>query len=89
MTKNEVGTYIGRKLGVPKGKAIEAMEDFFDHFAQRVVENGKDSLPGLGTFKMIVSKNRQYRHPKTGQIKVKPVSRRIKFLPRKYLRDRL
>lgn len=89
MKKEELALFVAKKLGVPKHQAAEAMDSLFDHLAGRLLENGKVSIAKFGTFKLITARNRQYRHPRTGEVLVKPVSRRVKFLPRKFINDRL
>lgn len=89
MKKHELSLFVARKLGVPQARAAEAMDALFDELAKKLIQDGKVSISRFGTFKLIIARNRQYRHPRTGKILTKAVSRRVKFLPRKFINDRL
>lgn len=66
-------------IEVPKYKAHEFRKALFTKLADYVKSNGKLSLPGFGSFKLVTTKPRKVKVPTTGNVVEVPSREVIKF----------
>jgi nucleoid DNA-binding protein len=89
MKRDEMGMFLHKKLGVPKSKAADALDAMFEHMADRLANRGKVVISRFGSLELRVTKDRVFRHPKTGEQVVKKIHKKVRFKPRKYITDRI
>ena len=87
MTKAELIAKIAEKAKLTKAQAESALAVFECAVAKELVNDGKITLPGFGTFSSVSKEARIGRNPKTGQ-PLEIAARRVgKFTARKNLKD--
>ena len=87
MTKSEMVARIAEKSQISKVAAGKAMETFISTIGKELKKNGRLTLVGLGTFKVVARKARTGRNPQTGaSIKIK-AGKSVKFKAGKALKE--
>ena len=88
MTKADIVEQIAQDAGITKAAAVAAIESFIDGITKTLKKkDGKVTLTGFGTFKVVKRGARNGRNPQTGEpIKIK-ASKKVKFIPGKALKE--
>ncbi len=87
MTKADLVAKIAEKASISKADAERALNAFVEAVEATLVNEGKLTLTGFGTFAVEERKERTGRNPRTGQeIKI-PATKVVKFRPGKLLKD--
>ena len=89
MRKHEMAIAFSRATGLSLNKAKTGMTAVFDMLAEEMIRSGELRISGFGIFKVITTRDRRYKHPVTGEMCTKPVSRRVIFKPLKMIVDRM
>ena len=90
MTKAQLIEQMAKDAGISKAKASEALDSIFDSIGEAIKEeNGRITLPGLGTFSKVYRKARQGVNPSTGEKITIEARDAIRFKPGKALKDAL
>lgn len=87
MTKADLVAKIAEKASISKADAERALNAFVEAVEATLVNEGKLTLTGFGTFAVEERKERTGRNPRTGQeIKI-PSTKVVKFRHGKLLKD--
>ncbi|RQD68104.1 HU family DNA-binding protein [Desulfonatronovibrio magnus] len=87
MTKADLVSKMADKTGLTKSDSEKALNAFLDSVQETMVDEGKLTLTGFGTFAVEERKARNGRNPRTGEeIKI-PACKVVKFRPGKVLKD--
>ena len=89
MTKAELIDSVASKAELPKQKAEEIVNEFFDDIVAALKNGDKVNISGFGTFSVSQRKARTGRNPKTGETIQIASSRAAKFEPGKSLKESL
>lgn len=76
-TRNDLVRAVSR-LGLTETRAQQAVDHFFETIRQALVEGGKVTLTGFGTWEWRERPPRDARNPKTGE-KIRIPARRVLF----------
>ena len=87
--KGDIVALIAEKADISKKEAEAAYNALVEHLTSACVNDGKASLPGLGTFATSDRKARTGRNPRTGEPIQIPASRTVRFKAGKDLRTSL
>lgn len=87
MTKADLVAKIAGKSGITKAGAERALNAFLESVEDVLVEDGKLTLTGFGTFAVESRQERTGRNPRTGAAIKIPASKVVKFRPGKNLKD--
>jgi DNA-binding protein HU-beta len=88
MNKNDLAGQMVKDSGVTKVDALKTIDSFIDVVSKELKnDNGKLTLVGFGTFKMIMKKKKKGRNPRTGAEIIIPKKRAVKFVPGKKLKE--
>ena len=87
MTKTELVSRIAEKAGLTKADSEKALNAFLSAVEETLINEGKLTLTGFGTFAVEERKERTGRNPRTGEeIKI-PACKVVKFRPGKLLKE--
>ena len=87
MKKKDLVNFVSKRSGLSKDKVLYAVNSFLEGLKNGIVNDGKVTLVGFGTFEVMKRKARKGRNPKTGmQINI-PAKRYVKFKPGKALKS--
>jgi DNA-binding protein HU-beta len=87
MTKADLVGKIAEKTGLNKASAEKALGAFLETVEGTLVQEGKLTLTGFGTFLVEQRGERTGRNPRTGdEIKI-PAAKVVKFRPGKMLKE--
>ncbi|WP_457570631.1 HU family DNA-binding protein [Desulfovulcanus sp.] len=87
MTKAELVSKIAEKAGLTKADSEKALNAFLSAVEETLINEGKLTLTGFGTFVVEERKERTGRNPRTGEeIKI-PACKVVKFRPGKLLKE--
>lgn len=87
MTKKDLIAKIAEKSDLTKANAERAMDAFLDTVTEALVQEGKITLTGFGTFESRKMAARTGRNPRTGAAIKVEAKRRVLFSPGKGLKD--
>ncbi|MDQ7031230.1 MAG: HU family DNA-binding protein [Desulfonauticus sp.] len=87
MTKGDVIAMIAEKADLTKAAAERALNAFLDAVQEALVQEGKLTLTGFGTFEVAQRAARKGRNPRTGEEIEIPACKVVKFRPGKILKD--
>lgn len=87
MTKTDLIAKIAEKSDLTKANAERAMDAFLDTVTEALVQEGKITLTGFGTFEARKMAARTGRNPRTGAAIKVAAKRRVLFSPGKRLKD--
>ena len=81
MNKSEFARQVAERNNLTYQDAAYATDAVFDTLAQVIVEDEKVSLQNLGVFLRVERAAKRFRHPTTGELKVRPSVATLKFIP--------
>ena len=87
MTKVDLIRKISEKTDLNKANSERALNACMEGIEESLVNEGKLTLTGFGTFSVQDRKERKGRNPQTGEEINIPASKAVKFRPGKTLRD--
>lgn len=87
MTKKDIVAKVAENCGITKKDATEFVNMTFDTIVAGIENEGKVSIPGIGTFERKQVEERPGRNPQTGETLVIPAHGTIKFKASKSLKD--
>ncbi len=88
MTKAQLIEQMAKDSGISKAEAGEALNSLFDSIVEAIKkEDGRITLPGLGTFSKVHRKARQGVNPSTGEKITIEARDAIRFKTGKALKD--
>lgn len=87
MTKAELVVKIAEKSNLTKANAERALNAFLETVESTLVNEGKLTLTGFGTFLVEQRNARTGRNPRTGEEIQIPATKVVKFRPGKLLKD--
>lgn len=76
-------------LGLPKKKAMEAMEAIIEGIGESLARSEKVQIQGLGSFNIRMAKERKGRNPKTGEPLKIPARKVPTFRPAPILKEKV
>jgi nucleoid DNA-binding protein len=91
MTRKELVDRLHDQTGgsLSRARLAEVVDHVFDHIADALVQEGRFSQPGFGTFAVTVRSSHPGRNPRTGETIQVPESSTVRFKPAEKLRGRL
>ena len=89
MTKSDFIEKIAAKSNLTKAAAERVLNAFLAAVEESLVEEGKLTLTGFGSFGVESREARQGRNPRTGETLNIPAGKVIRFRPGKMLKDAL
>lgn len=87
MTKAELVAKMAEKAGLTKADAERALKYFLESVQETLINEGKLTLTGFGTFLVEERQARVGRNPRTGEELQIPACRVVKFRPGKDLKE--
>ena len=87
MTKAEFIAQIATKANLTKAAAERSVNAMLESIQELLIEDGKLTLTGFGTFAVEERGERQGRNPRTGESIQIAASKVVKFRPGKQLKD--
>ncbi|MEG1609944.1 MAG: HU family DNA-binding protein [Bilophila sp.] len=87
MTKGDLIAQIAAKANINKTVAEAALSAMLEATQEILVEDGKLTLTGFGTFVVEERKERQGRNPRSGEAITIAASRVVRFRPGKTLKE--
>jgi len=87
MTKADLIAKIAEKTGLSKAESERALNSCLQSIEDILVQDGKLTLTGFGTFAVEERKSRKGRNPQTGERITIPASKVVKFRPGKLLKE--
>ena len=87
MTKTELVSRIAEKAGLTKADSEKALNAFLSAVEETLINEGKLTLTGFGTFVVEERKERKGRNPRTGKEIAIPACKVVKFRPGKLLKE--
>ena len=87
MTKAELISIIAGKAGLTKADAEKALNAFLSAVEEILINEGRLTLIGFGTFLVGKRKERKGRNPQTGEEVRIPACNVVKFKPGKLLKE--
>jgi DNA-binding protein HU-beta len=87
MTKAELVAKMAEKAGLTKADAERALRSFLDCVQDTLIDEGKLTLTGFGTFLVEERQARTGRNPRTGEELQIPACNVVKFRPGKELKE--
>ena len=89
MTKADLVDKIAAKAGITKIASEKTVNAFLDSVHEALLDEGKLSITGFGTFAVEERQERKWRNPRTGEPITIPPAKVVKFRPGKNLKDSL
>lgn len=89
MTKSDFIEKVAAKSNLTKAAAERVLNAFLAAVEESLVEEGKLTLTGFGSFSVDSREARQGRNPRTGETLNIPAGKVIRFRPGKMLKDAL
>lgn len=86
MTKADLIRKISEKTDLNKADSERVLNACLEGIEEFLINEGKFTLTGFGTFSVENRKERKGRNPQTGQEITIPASKAVKFRPGKYLK---
>lgn len=87
MTKSDLVDQIAKKTGSTKAAAEKVLQGFLGSVQEALVQDGKITLTGFGTFSVETRKARTGRNPRTGEPMKIPATNVVKFRAGKNLKE--
>lgn len=87
MNKKGLTNYVAGEAGITKKDANALIGVVLDGISEGLVEEGKVTLVGFGTYSIVTRKARMARNPKTGEAISVPEKTVPKFKPSKKLKE--
>ena len=76
MTRKEIAEKVAGEFGLSKKEAATIVRYVFDAIAESLRKGERVSIQGFGVFDV---RERRYRHPRTGEIRVAPGRKKVYF----------
>lgn len=87
MNKGDLIDFVAKKTGQTKTMVAEVVETFFSAVTDGLKKDGEVRASGLGNFRVVQTKAREGRNPRTGaKIRI-AASKRVKFSASKELKE--
>lgn len=88
MNKNELAVQMVKDSSITKNDAIKVIDGFVNILTEELMsKDGKVTLVGFGTFKILEKKQKKGRNPRTGEEIIIPKKKVVKFVPGKELKE--
>lgn len=87
MKKNEIIRKIANDAEISQIEASKVFDAIFILFAEELENGNEVAVPGFGTFKLVASKERKGRNPKTGEEVTIKASKKVSFKVAKGLKE--
>lgn len=87
MNKPELIACMARKNRCTKVEARYIIESFMETVGDVLAHGESVNLSGFGSFKVLPTPAKKYRHPVTGEMEEMPAGHRIKFTPSEQLAE--
>lgn len=88
MNKNELAVQMVKDSSITKNDAIKVIDGFVNILTEELMnKDGKVTLVGFGTFKILEKKQKKGRNPRTGEEIIIPRKKVVKFVPGKELKE--
>jgi len=79
MNRQDIAKEVARKSDITIVQGAEAVDTVLDMIKRAVNEDGKIVLKGFGTFRIIETKERTGRNPRTGEEVLIPSGTKVRF----------
>lgn len=89
MYKKDLIREVAAEMGLPIKDVGEIVNTFLDKISKGLNESGKVIMTGFGSFKVVKTKERAGRNPKTGAEITIPAGVKVRFNPGKELKETL
>ncbi len=76
---------VAEKTGISKKKVKLVVDTTFEEIKREIRKNGRVTVRGFGRFYVVRLKSRRYKHPETGEMKVSPSRKTVRFHPSRKL----
>jgi DNA-binding protein HU-beta len=87
MSKATIIDFIVKNSSISKAQAEQVLESLFTVISNDLVKDSEASIPGIGTFKLKETAERQGRNPATGEAMTIAAGKKIAFKAAKKLKD--
>lgn len=88
--KTEFAKALARRLGISHDAAAQALDGVFSLLADRLREDGRVAIRGVGHFEVVEMKvSEQWQAPRTGLVTQRRSPKSIRFRPSQTFRDRI
>lgn len=81
MTKKEFVNAVAEKAKITKKSALTLTNTVLEVLEESLKKGEEVRIPGFGTFKVLLRKERKARHPRTKQEITIPAKKVVKFVP--------
>lgn len=89
LTRAEISASIAEKVGLPRQKATELLEDVLEGMSKGLIDEGSLKLSSFGSFMVRNKGDRVGRNPKTGQeVPIRP-RKSVSFKASHILKERV
>jgi DNA-binding protein HU-beta len=86
-TKADLAKQIATTAGVSKAKGASALDAVLSLISSTLKKGGKTTVPGFGTFKVVMRKDRKGINPRTGKPITIKARRVVRFTAGKSLKE--
>ena len=88
-TRKDLSNKIHKNVGFSKNLSLKIVDDFFESIILEIIKSNKIKISSFGTFKVINTKERTGRNPKT-KIEAKILPRKVvKFKPSSFVKKEI
>ena len=88
-TRKDLSNKIHKNVGFSKNLSLKIVDDFFESIILAIIKSNKIKISSFGTFKVINTKERTGRNPKT-KIEAKILPRKVvKFKPSSFVKKEI
>jgi DNA-binding protein HU-beta len=87
MTKAELVSRLANRTGLKKVDVDKVISAFLEEAKKILKEEGKLTLTGFGTFRVVERAAREGRNPQTGELIKIPATKVVRFKPGKDLKN--
>lgn len=87
MTRRDQITQVARAAGITARQARDALDAYAAVTRFELVEDGRSTFHGVGTFTLFVRRPRRVTNPRTGHLMDLPATTTVKFRPFPELRE--
>jgi integration host factor subunit alpha len=88
-TRKDLSNKIYKNVGFSKNLSLKIVDDFFESIILAIIKSNKIKISSFGTFKVINTKERTGRNPKT-KIEAKILPRKVvKFKPSSFVKKEI
>ena len=88
-TRKDLSNKIHKNIGFSKNLSLKIVDDFFESIILEIIKSHKIKISSFGTFKVMNTKERTGRNPKT-KIEAKILPRKVvKFKPSSFVKKEI